>query len=145
MTCTGLGNVWLTRWVLARLLDGNGRLMTCAESTCSAKTENYHVDRWGRERARESVCVCVCGCGCVWVLCVTMKGSARRMASETFDIGKLQVSSCKHNAKKNTTRVRGPFHQSITNILTKKEKQFTKPTHVAVYLFRDLDQDRSRL
>ena len=54
----------------------------------------------------------------------------------------LQVSSSKHNAKKITTRVRGPFHQSITAILTdekREEKQFTKPTHVAVYLFRDLD------
>ena len=60
----------------------------------------------------------------------------------------LQVSSSKHNAKKITTRVRGPFHQSITAILTeekREEKQFTKPTHVAVYLFRDLDRDRSRL
>ena len=54
----------------------------------------------------------------------------------------LQVSSSKHNAKKITTRVRGPFHQSITAILTeekREEKQFTKPTHVAVYLLRDLD------
>ena len=60
----------------------------------------------------------------------------------------LQVSSSKHNAKKITTRVRGPFHQSITAILTeekREEKQSTKPTHVAVYLFRDLDRDRSRL
>ena len=60
----------------------------------------------------------------------------------------LQVSSSKHNAKKITTRVRGPFHQSITAIITeekREEKQFTKPTHVAVYLFRDLDRDRSRL
>ena len=30
----------------------------------------------------------------------------------------LQVSSSKHNANKNTTRGRGPFHQSITAILT---------------------------
>ena len=55
----------------------------------------------------------------------------------------LQVSSSKHNAKK-ITRERGPFHQSISAILTeekREEKQFTKPTHVAVYLFRD--QDRS--
>ena len=60
----------------------------------------------------------------------------------------FQVSSSKHNAKKITTRERGPFHQSITAILTeekREEKQFTKPTHVAVYLFRDLDRDRSRL
>ena len=27
---------------------------------------------------------------------------------------------------------------------TPEEKQFTKPTHVAVYLFRDLDRDRIR-
>ena len=55
----------------------------------------------------------------------------------------LQVSSSKHNGKKITTRVRGPFHQSIAAILTeekkREEKQFTKPTHVAVYLFRNLD------
>ena len=47
----------------------------------------------------------------------------------------LQVSSSKHNVKKITTRVRGLFHQSITAILTeekREEKQFTKPTHVAV-------------
>ena len=58
----------------------------------------------------------------------------------------LQVS--KHNAKKITTREGGPFHQSITAILTeekREKKQFTKPTHVAVYLFQDLDRDRSRL
>ena len=35
----------------------------------------------------------------------------------------LQVSSSKHNAKKITTRVRGPFHQSITAILTEEEKR----------------------
>ena len=60
----------------------------------------------------------------------------------------LQVSSSKHNAKKFTTRDGGPLHQSITAILTeekREERQFTKPTHVAVYLFRDQDRDRSRL
>ena len=58
----------------------------------------------------------------------------------------LQVSSSKHNANKNTTRGRGPFHQSITVILTgEKREAVTNPTHVAVYLFLDLDQDRSRL
>ena len=88
------------------------------------------------------VCVCVC-------VCVTMKKGVpdewqARQATQAI----LQVSSSKHNAKKITTRVRGPFHQSITAILTeekREEKQFTKPTHVAVYLFRDLDRDRSRL
>ena len=88
----------------------------------------------------DPACVCVC---------VTMKKGVpdewqARQATQTI----LQVSSSKHNAKKITTRVRGPFHQSITAILTeekREEKQFTKPTHVAVYLFRDLDRDRSRL
>ena len=79
------------------------------------------------------MCVCVC---------VTMKKGVpdewqARQATQAI----LQVSSSKHNAKKITTRVRGPFHQSITAILTeekREEKQFTKPTHVAVHLFRDL-------
>ena len=35
----------------------------------------------------------------------------------------LQVSSSKHNAKKITTRVRGPFHQSITAILTEEKTE----------------------
>ena len=35
------------------------------------------------------------------------------------------------------------FFQSITAILTeKREKQFSKPTHVSVYLFQDLDWSR---
>ena len=34
----------------------------------------------------------------------------------------LQVSSSKHNARK-ITRVRGPFHQSITAILTEEKKR----------------------
>ena len=79
-------------------------------------------------------CACVCVC-----VCVTMKKGVpdewqARQATQAI----LQVSSSKHNAKKITTRVRGPFHQSITAILTeekREEKQFTKPTHVAVYLF----------
>ena len=53
----------------------------------------------------------------------------------------LQVSISKHNAKKITTRERGPFQKSITAILTEeireeKDPEFTKPTQVAVYLFR---------
>ena len=35
----------------------------------------------------------------------------------------VQVSSSKHNAKKITTRERGPFHQSITAILTEKKRR----------------------
>ena len=67
------------------------------------------------------MCVCVC-------VCVTMKNGARRMARTTSDTDDT-VSSSKHNAKKITKRVRGPFHQSITVILTEEkseEKQFTK-------------------
>ena len=75
------------------------------------------------------------------------KKSARRMPRTTSDTS--DTSNEQQQAqRKFTTRVRGPFHQSITAILTeekREEKQFTKPTHVAVYLFRDLDRDRSRL
>ena len=85
--------------------------MTCAESTCSAKIENYHVDmQMGRERERERerVCVCVCVCGCVWVLCVTMKGSARRMASETCDIGKTSSKQLQAQRKEKYNKSKRP-------------------------------------
>ena len=96
------------------------------------------------------LCVCVCMCVCV---CVCVFVSQRKKVPDEWQARQatpaiLQVSSSKHNAKKITTRERGPFHQSITAILTeekREEKQFNKPTHVAVYLFRDLDRDRSRL
>ena len=84
----------------------------------------------------KDICVCVCVCVCHNEEKVPDEWQARQ-ATQAI----LQVSSSKHNAKKITTRVRGPFHQSITAILTeekREEKQFTKPTHVAVYLFRDL-------
>ena len=90
-----------------------------------------------QRKTKDSVCVCVC---------LTMKKVPDKWQARQTIPGILQVSSSKHNAKKITTRVRGPFHQSITAILTeekREEKQFTKPTHVAVYLFRDLDGDRS--
>ena len=35
----------------------------------------------------------------------------------------FQVSSSKHNAKEITTRVRGPFHQSITATLTEEKEK----------------------
>ena len=76
-----------------------------------------------------------------------MEKSAIRLASTTTATGDT-LSSRKHNAKKITTRIRGPFHQSITAILTeekREEKQSTKPIHFAVYLFWDIDRDRSRL
>ena len=91
------------------------------------------------------VCVCLCVCECVCV-CVTMNKSTRRMASTTSDTGDTSSKQQQAQRKKITTRERGPFHQSITAIPTeekREEKQFTKPTHVAVYLFRDLDRDRS--
>ena len=81
--------------------------------------------------------VCVCVCVSQWKK-VPDEWQARQATPAI-----LQVSSSKHNAKKITTRERGPFHQSITAILTeekREEKQFTKPTHVVVYLFRDLDR-----
>ena len=100
----------------------------------------YKLSANNTNLTHNTTCMCVC---------VTMKKGVpdewqTRQATQAI----LQVSSRKHNAKKITTRVRGPFHQSITAILTeekREEKQFTKPTHVAVYLFRDLDRDRSRL
>ena len=80
-------------------------------------------------------------------VCVTMKKSARRMASSTSDTGgtsSKQQQAQRKDSLKITTRESGPIHQSITAILTeakREEKQFTKSTHVAVYLFRDRDRD----
>ena len=94
-------------------------------------------------RACVRACVRVCVCVCVRArVCVCV--SQRKKVPDEWQARQatpaiLQVSSSKHNAKK-ITRERGPFHQSITAILTeekREEKQFTKPTHVAVYLFRD--------
>ena len=89
--------------------------------------------------------MCACVCVLVPVVCVCVCHNEKKVPDEwqarQAAQAILQVSSSKHNAKKITTRVRGPFHQSITAILTeekREEKQFTKPTHVAVYLFRDL-------
>ena len=104
-----------------------------------------HTSRQSKPTLQTFTCVCVCVCvrACVraWV-CVSQWQA--RQATPAI----LQVSSSKQNAKKITTRVTGPFYQSITAILTeekREQKQFTKPTHVAVYLFRNLDQDSSRL
>ena len=87
------------------------------------------------ERACRHACVCVCVCVCHNEKKVPNEWQARQAIPAI-----LQASSSKHNAKKNTITARGPSHQSITAILSgeKKEKQCTKPTHVAVYLFRDL-------
>ena len=63
--------------------------------------------------------------------------------SHTSDTSRnQQQAQCKG---KFNIRKRLVFFQSITAILTekkKKEKQFTKPTHVSVYLFQDLDWSR---
>ena len=102
-----------------------------------------------RAHAWVRVCLCLCVRVCVRVcVCHNEKKVPDEWQARQATQAILQVSSSKHNAKKITTRVRGPFHQSITAILTeekREEKQFTKPTHVAVYLFRDQDRDRSRL
>ena len=66
-----------------------------------------------------------------------MKKSAIRMASTTSDTGDISSKQQQAQRKENYNKVRGPFHQSITAILTeekREEKQFTKPTHVAVNL-----------
>ena len=79
-----------------------------------------------------SVCVCVLVCECVYVcVCYNEKKVPDKWQARQATPAILQVSSSKHNTKKITTRERGPFHQSITAILTEEkrgEKQFTKPT-----------------
>ena len=96
-------------------------------------------------------CVCACVRVCVRA-CVRVRAHVCHNEKKCQTNGKhdkpripaiLQVSSMQQaHRKENYNKLRGPFHQSITAILTeekREEKQFTKPTHVAVHLFRDLD------
>ena len=76
------------------------------------------------------VCVCMHTCpACVSVrawtrVCVIMKKVLDEWQARQAKPTTLQVRSSRHNANKNTTRGRGPFHQSITVVHTvKKEKQ----------------------
>ena len=68
------------------------------------------------------------------------KKSARRMASTTSE-------NRKRSEKKSTEQEEAHFVSRVTVILTreKRERLSTKSTHVTVYLFRDLNRDRSRL
>ena len=63
-------------------------------------------------------CLCECVCVCHNKKKVPDESQARQAIPAI-----LQVSSRKHNAKKITTRVRGPFHQSITVILTEEKRE----------------------
>ena len=50
------------------------------------------------------------------------------------------------NEKKSTEQEEAHFVSRVTVTLTRgKERLSTKSTHVKVYLFRDLNRDRSRL
>ena len=66
------------------------------------------------------------------------------MASTTSDTGdtssKRQQAQCKENYNKSKRPVSSVDHCHPYR-RKREEKQFTKPTHVAVYLFRDLDRD----
>ena len=85
------------------------------------------------------VCVCICVCVCVCV-CVKMK-------RECQTNGKHDKRKSQAQWKENYRTGRGPFRQSshCHPDKRKRERLSTKSTHVTVYLFRDLDRDRSRL
>ena len=63
------------------------------------------------------MCACVRACVSQWKK-VPDEWQARQATPAI-----LQVSSSMHNAKKITTRERGPFHQSITAILTEEKRE----------------------
>ena len=54
----------------------------------------------------------------------------------------FQVSSNKHNAKKITTKARGPFHQSITAILTEEKREACVCVCVCVCVCQRKTEDR---
>ena len=77
-----------------------------------------HFFNLAAQIAHSCVCVCVC-------VCVTMKRKCQLdewQARQGMPV-KPQVSSTKHNAKKNATRVRRLFHQLITSILTEEKRE----------------------
>ena len=80
----------------------------------------------------ESVCVCVC---------VTMKKSAGRMASTTSNTGdtsrKQQQAQRKENYNKSKRPVSSVDHCHPYRGKKREEKQFTKPTNVAVCVCRN--------
>ena len=77
-----------------------------------------------KRRANLNVRACVHGvcvvCACV---CHNEKKVPDEWQARQATPAILQVSSSKHNAKKITTSVRGPFHQSITAILTEEKRE----------------------
>ena len=107
---------------------------------CFAKSFAHGCACW---YACRHVYTCTCRSRevCTWLgmcarVCHNKKG-ARRMASMTSNSGntssKQQQAQRKQN-NLNTTRERGPFHQSITAILTEQTRgTVTNPTLVAVY------------
>ena len=74
-------------------------------------------------RRSAKMCVCVCVRACVracarMFVCQKEKKVPDEWQARQAIPAILQVTSSKHNEKKITTRVRHPFHQSITAILT---------------------------
>ena len=106
-----------------------------------------HIAECANARFRPPLFFCTLPLVCV---CHNEKKGARRMANTTSDTGdtssKQQQAQCKENYNKSKRPVSSVDHCHPLHTEEKREeKQFTKPTHVAVYLFRDLDRDRSRL
>ena len=68
--------------------------------------------------------MCVRACVCV---CHNEKKLPDEWQARQATPAILQVSSSKHNAKKITTRERGPFHQSITAMCVCERKDNRAP------------------
>ena len=90
-------------------------------------------------RGGGDVCVCVS----------QSKKCLRRMASMTSDTddtsSKQQQAQCKENYNKSERPGSSVNHCHPYRRKKRRETVYAKCTHVAVYLFRDLDRDRSRL
>ena len=85
--------------------------------------------------------LCVCVCVCVVCVCVS------KWKKECQTNGKHSKRKSQTQWKEKYRKGRGPFRQSshCHPDKRKRERLSTKSTHVTVYLFRDLNRDRSRL
>ena len=93
-------------------------------SMCACVCVRAHVCACVRARVR--VCVCVYS-ECLSVSVCVCHSEKKCQTNGKHDkrriLAILQISSSKHNTNRNTTRGRGPFHQSITVILTGEKKR----------------------
>ena len=112
--------------------ESAGWTASTTSDTCNTSSSSKHVAKKNTARTKSSVLsvdhcqryrikkreVCVCH--------IEKKVPDEWQAQQVIP-AILRASNSKNNAKKNTTRIRGKFHQSITAIFTEEKKRGNLP------------------